>query len=137
MADTLTREKRSELMRRVRRENTEPEMVVRRAAHALGFRFRLHPRDLPGKPDLVFPGRRKIVFVHGCFWHGHVCRRGALPKSRTDYWFARIERNRSRDAENQVALAALGWRVLVVWECETRDHDALRRLLSGFLADDK
>ncbi|MBW8636651.1 very short patch repair endonuclease [Hoeflea sp. WL0058] len=107
-------------MRAVKSRDTAPEMVVRRLVHALGYRYRLHRRDLPGVPDLVFPGRRKVVFVHGCFWHGHDCPRGArAPKTNADYWRAKIARNTARDARNAQALTDAGWRVLTVWECET------------------
>lgn len=135
MADKLTPEQRSELMRRVKREDTEPEMAVRRAAHAMGYRFRLHCAELTGRPDLVFPSRRTIVFVHGCFWHGHDCKRGTLPKSRTDYWKSKIERNRRRDADNVAALRESGWKVFVIWECETRNLEQLRWRIAELLDD--
>ncbi len=134
MADRLSPEVRSELMRRVRRKDTEPEMLVRRLAHKMGFRYRLHRSDLPGKPDIVFPSLRTIIFVHGCFWHGHHCKRGSLPKSRLAYWEPKLERNKRRDAQNAVLLAAQGWSVHVVWQCETGDERFLRALLSRFLA---
>ena len=122
-------------MRRIRKRDTLPEVRVRRAAHAMGLRFRLHRRDLPGSPDLVFPKHRKVVFVHGCFWHGHDCKRGARqPKDNASYWRAKIERNRARDAASLQTLRADGWSALVVWECETRDASALSRRLGAFLA---
>ncbi|WP_395667044.1 very short patch repair endonuclease [Methylocella sp.] len=125
---------RSATMRAVKSKDTRPERLVRSLAHRLGFRFRLHRADLPGSPDLVFPGRRAAVFVHGCFWHGHDCRRGArAPKTNAAYWRAKIARNRARDETAAAALAALGWRVLTIWECETADAAALERRLSGFL----
>lgn len=134
MVDHLTPEARSAHMRRVRSRDTRPEMVVRRIAHSLGARFRLHRRDLPGTPDLVFPARRKIILVHGCFWHRHEgCRAARMPKARSDYWNAKLNRNVDRDRANQIALEELGWDVLVVWECETGDRDALRRRLEDFL----
>lgn len=112
--------KRSAIMRAVRSKDTAPEMVVRRLAHRLGFRFRLHRKDLPGSPDLVFPSRRKVVLVHGCFWHGHSCSRGARqPKANSDYWQAKIVRNVDRDVRNTSALNQAGWEVLIVWECDT------------------
>jgi DNA mismatch endonuclease (patch repair protein) len=121
-------------MRAVKSKDTTPEMRVRRLAHALGYRYRLHCRDVAGTPDLVFGRRRKAVFVHGCFWHGHGCPRGArAPKTNADYWAGKIRRNRERDAANLAALAADGWRALVVWECETRDAGALAERLRGFL----
>lgn len=133
MADRLTPERRSNLMRRVRGKNTAPEMVVRRIAHAIGYRYRLHVATLPGKPDLVFPGRRRAIFVHGCFWHGHGCKLGRLPKSRLEFWEPKIVRNRQRDAENVVSLAALGWKTLTIWQCDTRNAEEVRRLLLEFL----
>lgn len=123
-------------MRAVRSRDTKPELVVRRLLHAMGYRYRLHRRDLPGAPDIVFPGRRKIIFVHGCFWHGHDCARGArLPATNVDYWRSKIARNVTRDADNIAALKAAGWEVLVVWECQlkARDRHVLAPLLQGFL----
>ena len=109
-------------------------MKVRRLAHALGYRFRLHRKDLPGTPDLAFPGRKKAVFVHGCFWHGHDCARGSRkPKTRADYWAAKIARNRARDAQAQAALTGMGWDSLTLWECELKDMDTLADRLRGFL----
>lgn len=136
MVDLFAPEQRSAVMRAVRSKDTAPEMTVRRAAHRMGYRFRLHRRDLPGCPDLVFPSRRAAIYVHGCFWHGHNCRRGARrPATNTDYWRKKIERNRIRDAANQEALRALGWCVLVVWECETKTGEELRAKLEGFLGE--
>jgi DNA mismatch endonuclease (patch repair protein) len=121
-------------MQSVGQKNTGPEMTVRRLAHGLGFRFRLHRRDLPGRPDLVFPGRRKVIFVNGCFWHGHRgCSKGRLPKSRQDYWKPKIALNKQRDAAAIERLLASGWRVLTVWQCETRDSRALAARLRRFL----
>jgi DNA mismatch endonuclease (patch repair protein) len=137
MADTLTPARRSENMRRIKSKNMKPEMVVRSIAHGLGYRYRLHRRDLPGKPDLAFPARRKVIFVHGCFWHGHddpACVDGRRqPKSNLDYWLPKLTRNRERDAAHAIALAGLGWSVLTVWECETRKTEALRQRIGGFL----
>ncbi|WP_271200290.1 very short patch repair endonuclease [Methylopila turkensis] len=125
---------RSAVMRAVKARDTKPERTVRRLAHALGYRFRLHRKDLPGTPDLVFPTRKKVVFVHGCFWHGHDCARGArTPKANADYWRAKVERNRARDARAVDDLAALGWEALVLWECALKDADAVACLLRGFL----
>ena len=125
---------RSAIMRAVKSRDTKPEMVVRSLAHRLGFRFRLHRRSLPGCPDLVFVARRKAIFVNGCFWHGHDCKRGArMPKANAPYWRAKIAGNMRRDAEARAALAAAGWDALTVWECETRDGDALRGRLAAFL----
>lgn len=114
-------------MARIKGKGTIPEMNVRRAAHALGLRFRLHRSCLPGKPDLVFPRLRLALFVHGCFWHQHEkCRRASTPKSRQDYWGPKLQRNVERDALNTRALLALGWRVEVLWECETKDLESAR-----------
>ena len=127
---------RSEIMRAVKGRNTKPEMVVRRLVHKLGYRFRLYRRDLPGKPDLTFVGRRKVVFVHGCFWHGHNCRRGArMPATNTAYWLQKIDKNRNRDVAAQCTLAKAGWRVLVIWECEIK-NSALDARLRSFLEPD-
>jgi len=127
-------EDRSRVMRAVKGRDTGLEMIVRRLAHGMGYRYRLHRKDLPGKPDLVFPGRRKVIFVHGCFWHQHDCPRGArAPKSSRDYWIPKLERNKQRDAENEARLRELGWVVLVIWECETKDRDALGARIRAFL----
>lgn len=120
-------------MRAVKSRDTTPEMLVRRAVTALGARYRLHRKDLPGAPDLAFPGRRKVIFVHGCFWHGHDCARGArMPKTNRDYWRAKIARNRARDEKNRLAYQAKGWEVLTIWECETKSSQ-LRARLRRFL----
>jgi DNA mismatch endonuclease (patch repair protein) len=122
-------------MRAVKSRDTTPEMTVRRMVHAMGKRYRLHRSDLPGKPDLTFPRLRKIIFVHGCFWHGHDCKRGARqPKDNADYWVRKIGRNKERDGRSQEALKALGWDVLVVWECEFKDRNVLEGRLRGFLS---
>lgn len=119
MADTLTPAERSERMSRIRSSDTKPEIVLRKALHKLGFRFRLHGRRLPGKPDIVLPKHRTVIFVHGCFWHRHPgCKVATTPKTNTDFWIDKFDRNQSRDTRNSEALAAAGWRVLVVWECE-------------------
>ncbi|MBL4537825.1 MAG: DNA mismatch endonuclease Vsr [Oceanicaulis sp.] len=132
--DVFTPEDRSRVMRAVKGKDTKPEMIVRRMAHALGYRYRLHRKDLPGKPDLVFAGRQKVIFVHGCFWHGHDCARGSRqPKTNAEYWRAKIARNISRDAANLQALDAQGWQALVLWECDLKDRDALAVRLRDFL----
>lgn len=123
-------------MRAVRSRDTAPEMQVRRMLHAMGYRYRLHSADLPGKPDIVFATRRRAIFVHGCFWHGHDCRRGArMPATNAAYWRAKIARNVARDRETLARLAALGWAALVVWECDLRERDALTARLRGFLGE--
>ncbi|WP_264212990.1 very short patch repair endonuclease [Leisingera thetidis] len=133
MADTLTPERRSANMARIRAKDTKPEMLVRRLVHGLGYRYRLHRKDLPGKPDLVFGPRRKVIFVHGCFWHQHSCPAGRIPASRRSYWEPKLLRNKQRDAEQQAVLQAAGWQVLTIWECETKDRDALQNRLEAFL----
>jgi DNA mismatch endonuclease (patch repair protein) len=121
-------------MRSIRKKDTRPELAVRRLAHALGYRFRVHRRDLPGSPDLVFPGLRKAIFVHGCFWHQHEgCRLARQPKSRPDYWPQKFARNVDRDRLSLKALSEQGWDVAVVWECETREPKALLKRLQRFL----
>jgi DNA mismatch endonuclease, patch repair protein len=134
--DVFDAAKRSAVMRAVKSSDTAPERAVRAAVRALGFggRYRLNGAHLPGKPDLVFSSLGKVVFVHGCFWHGHDCKRGArAPKGNANYWRAKIERNRTRDGETLKKLRREGWSALVVWECETRDAAALSRKLSPFL----
>jgi DNA mismatch endonuclease (patch repair protein) len=127
--DVFTKAERSAVMAAVKGKDTAPELEVRRLAHALGYRFRLHRKDLPGAPDLAFPGRTRAVFVHGCFWHGHHCARGArAPKANAAYWRAKIGRNRARDAVALAALAERGWKALVLWECELKRDDLPRRL---------
>lgn len=128
--DTVSVEKRSAIMKAVRREDTSPEVRVRKATHALGFRFRLHRKDLPGSPDLVFPRHKLCIFVHGCFWHRHFgCKRASTPKSNLDYWRRKFEENRCRDLRKAEELRVLGWRVEVIWECQTLDPDLLRSII--------
>lgn len=120
---------RSENMRAVRGKNTEPEMIVRRLLHRLGYRYRLHGPNLPGKPDIVFPSRRKIIFVHGCFWHQHPkCRRASLPKENNAFWTVKLTGNRKRDVKHLRALKGLGWDHLIVWQCELKDPSLACRL---------
>lgn len=129
---------RSRTMRAVRSKDTAPEMLVRRLLHAAGYRFRLHRKDLPGSPDLVFPGRHKVVFVHGCFWHGHDCKRGArTPKTNAEYWQAKIARNIARDKQALTALAEAGWRTAIVWECDLTDPSAMLARIDAFLQEDR
>lgn len=135
VVDHLSAERRSVNMARIRSKATEPEMKVRRAAHSMGLRFRLHRKDLPGTPDLTFPRHRLALFVHGCFWHGHGCKRGgAGPKSNVGYWGPKIERTRARDATARKNLEASGWRVEAFWECELNSDEEIRSLLRRLLA---
>lgn len=131
--DRLSPERRSWLMSRIKGANTKPEIGVRSLLHRIGYRFRLHRRDLPGTPDIVLPGRKAVVFVHGCFWHGHACKRTKMPKTREDYWAEKIYGNRRRDARKRRQLRALGWKVVVVWECETKKPDQLIKKLNSAL----
>ena len=133
--DNLTPPQRSERMSRVRNKDTGPELLVRRLTHALGFRYRLHAASLPGKPDLVFPSRRKVIFVHGCFWHRHGsrCPLTRWPKSRLEFWRPKLEQNHKRDDMNRRRLKRLGWQVLVIWECQLGDRKSLAGRLKGFL----
>lgn len=134
MSDPLAGERRSALMRLVRRSDTTPEVVVRRLLHALGVRFRLHRKDLPGTPDIVLPGRRTVIFVHGCFWHRHEgCPKATSPITRRDFWAEKFAANIARDATKTAALEENGWKVLVVWECETLDRYMLALRLAGEL----
>jgi DNA mismatch endonuclease (patch repair protein) len=131
MVDTLDPTQRSALMARVGSMHTAPELAVRRAAHAAGLRFRLHRRDLPGRPDLVFPRLRTVVFVHGCFWHRHLaCSAASTPKTRVDFWEAKFEENIQRDRRAEKALRSLGWRVVTIWECEAHNKEKLARRLA-------
>lgn len=126
---------RSELMRRVRGKDTKPEIIVRRIAFSIGLRFRLHRPDLPGRPDLVFPSKRKVVFVHGCFWHRHSgCTRSSTPRKNRDFWMAKFERNVERDARKERELREAGWDVLVIWECQTRNPDFVSEQLHTFFS---
>jgi DNA mismatch endonuclease (patch repair protein) len=134
--DTLTSSERSARMARVRGKDSKPEMLVRRMVHAMGFRYRLHDRGLPGSPDLVFPRLRKVIFVHGCFWHRHEdihCKLARWPKSRLDFWRPKLQGNRERDLRRQAELEKLGWRIFVVWECQMRDREQLENSLRDFL----
>jgi len=127
-------EQRSRIMRSVKGRDTAPELIIRRLAHSMGYRFRLHRKDLPGKPDLVFPRMRKAIFVNGCFWHGHDCARGSrIPKENREYWVRKIARNRQRDSVVREALTALGWKITVLWECELTNTTGIRRRLGQFL----
>ena len=134
MTDIVDSKRRSAMMARVRSRDTVPELAVRRIAHGMGLRFRLHRKDLPGRPDLVFPRHRVVVFVHGCFWHRHDgCRYASTPKSRISFWTKKLAANVHRDARQQAALRALGWRVLIIWECESRHMAVVERKLATLL----
>ena len=134
--DTLSKEERSERMSRVRSKGSKAEMLVRGLVHGMGYRYRLHASDLPGKPDLVFRPRKKVIFVHGCFWHRHPdpkCKLARLPKSKQDFWVPKLEGNRKRDVRTQNRLKDMGWSYLIVWECEVGDKDALKKRIKNFL----
>jgi DNA mismatch endonuclease (patch repair protein) len=124
-------------MRAIRSRGMRPELKVRSLVHALGYRFRLHRKDLPGKPDLVFGPRRKVIFVHGCFWHSHNCKTSHVPKSNREYWVPKLERNKTRDGRNIEALKISGWQCFVIWECETRNEELLTKRLTAFLGNAK
>lgn len=134
MTDIVDSKRRSKLMAGIRGRDTTPELMVRRIAHRMGLRFRLHRRDLPGRPDLVFPKHRLAVFVHGCFWHRHEgCRHASTPKSRIAFWTEKFAANVERDARQEVALRTLGWQVFVIWECETKDRAAVECKLAALI----
>ncbi|MBY3307513.1 DNA mismatch endonuclease Vsr [Rhizobium laguerreae] len=136
MIDKLSPQARSDLMARVKNKDTGPELLVRRIAHGLGFRFRLHGNDLPGRPDLVFRRWRRVIFVHGCFWHRHDCGRATTPRTNTEFWERKFSRNVARDKAALEALDAMGWSTLTIWECQTKDGQQLACRLNDFLKDD-
>jgi DNA mismatch endonuclease, patch repair protein len=132
--DVVSPKRRSEIMSRIRGKDTTPELIVRKLVYSMGYRYRLHYSKLPGKPDLVFPGRKKVIFVHGCFWHGHEgCPKGSLPKTKLDYWRPKLEENKRRDAEKQEALKELGWQILIIWQCELKKIKLIKRSIMTFL----
>lgn len=136
MTDKLTPNKRSQNMRRIKSRNTSPELIVRKLTHRLGYRFRLHRKDLPGKPDIVFPSKKKVIFVHGCFWHQHLnkkCLDSRLPKSNQKYWVQKLERNKIRDKQAKINLTRLGWKYLIIWECEKINLENLKNKINKFL----
>lgn len=136
MTDMVSPSRRSEIMRNIKPRNSSPEIYVRSRVHRMGFRFRLHVRALPGTPDLVFPRHRKVIFVNGCFWHGHAnCRKAAMPKSNKTFWSRKLKRNRERDGENLRALRKLRWQVLTVWQCEMKKPERLYQKLRRFLRE--
>lgn len=131
MVDHISPARRSQNMRAVKAKNTSPEKRVRSVAHSLGLRFRLHRSDLPGSPDLLFPRRRTALFVHGCFWHRHeACPKATTPKTNTDYWNRKFKRNVERDRENEKKLEEYGWKVLIIWECETKTRESIEAFLT-------
>lgn len=137
MVDHVDPAKRSLIMAAVHSKDTKPEMVVRKIVHGLGYRYRLHSEKLPGRPDLVFPGKRKVVFVHGCFWHRHPeCRYASTPKTRTDFWEAKFRANVARDERIKLELERMGWAVKTVWQCELKDPETLAERLDEFLSED-
>ncbi|HKD06475.1 MAG TPA: very short patch repair endonuclease [Bryobacteraceae bacterium] len=132
--DSLSKQERSEIMSRVRSKNSRPELAVRKLVFALGYRYRLHAKELPGTPDLVFRPRRKVIFVHGCFWHRHAnCALARMPKSRLEFWGPKLEGNRQRDDKNKRALQKKGWKVLTIWECQLAKRERLEKMIRGFL----
>lgn len=134
MADRLSPAARSRHMSRIKRAGTHPEMIVRKLLHSMGYRFRTQWRPAPGRPDVAFPGRRKIIYVHGCFWHQHdQCRISHVPQTRPDFWRGKFERNKARDQQNLKDATSEGWEALVIWECNTRDLSALRLTLAEFV----
>jgi len=134
--DVFSREKRSQIMSRVSGKDTKPELIVRSQLHKLGYRFRLHRKDLPGKPDITLPRHKKVIFVHGCFWHGHTdCRRSKRPAINKKFWDEKLDKNIKRDAENIKKLQKLGWKVLVIWTCEVHDINKLKKHLLLFLEE--
>lgn len=133
MIDRISTTIRSQIMSQIKGKNTKPEMRVRRLVHSLGYRYRLHRRDLPGNPDLVFPRRQKVIFVHGCFWHQHDCPRGTRPTSNQEFWNSKLDKNIQRDMDNISMLTTLGWAVLVVWQCETKNLEQLGGRIRDFL----
>lgn len=136
MVDRLTPERRSRLMSRIGPKNTKPELTVRRMLHAAGWRYRLHRKGLPGTPDIVFGTRRAVLFVHGCFWHGHHCRLGRLPKTRTEFWSEKIAGNKARDRRKVDELVEKGWRVMTIWQCGLKDAEGTLRDVEAFLNGD-
>lgn len=133
--DPLSPEQRSERMSRVHGKDTKPELLIRRLVWSLGYRYRLHSKKLPGRPDLVFPGQKKVIFIHGCFWHQHGpnCRQYRMPRSKLDFWLPKLEGNKKRDALNQALLREMGWDVLIIWECQLKDKQQVVSRILNFL----
>lgn len=137
MVDNRSKDSRSQLMSRIGSKHTKPELTVRSLLHSLGYRYRLHRKELPGKPDIAFMGRKKAIFVHGCYWHGHGCKIGKPPKSNLDFWLPKIERNRERDFEKRSELEQIGWQVEEIWQCELKDLQKLSARLQKFIGPKK
>ncbi len=134
MADIFTPEKRSNIMSKIKGKNTKPEMTVRSTLHRMGYRYMIHDKILPGSPDIVLSRHKKIIFVHGCFWHGHAgCKRAAMPESNFEFWNKKISRNIERDNSTERELRSFGWQVLIIWQCQTKDPDALRMILRQYM----
>ncbi|MGC2164247.1 MAG: DNA mismatch endonuclease Vsr [Silvibacterium sp.] len=134
MTDSITTERRSDNMRKIRSKDTKPELQIRKLLFGLGYRFTLHRKDLPGEPDIVFTGRKRVIFIHGCFWHQHQdCREGRVPGSRQEYWIPKLKNNISRDQKHVVELQKLGWKVLVIWECQVTNIDRAEDMMLKFL----
>jgi DNA mismatch endonuclease (patch repair protein) len=133
--DRLSQERRSWLMSQIRGKDTLPELALRSLIHRMGFRFRLHRKDLPGKPDLVFPSKKKVIFLHGCFWHGHICKKKKMPKTRITYWNEKIDTNRSRDRRVIRQLGQSGWKALIIWECDLKKMERLKMKVTRFLIE--
>ena len=133
MADTRTPEQRRRIMQSVKTKDTGPELKVRRLLHRLGYRYRLNRKNLPGRPDIVFPGRKIVIFVNGCFWHSHGCSKGLPPKSRLDYWIPKLAANKLRDASRLLQLKKLGWRTLTIWQCQVKNIEKLTPKLKKFI----
>ena len=133
MADTRTPEQRRRIMQSVKTKDTGPELKVRRLLHQLGYRYRLNRKNLPGRPDIVFPGRKIVIFVNGCFWHSHGCSKGLPPKSRLDYWIPKLAANKRRDASRLLELRKLGWRTLTIWQCQVKNIEKLIPKLKKFI----
>ncbi|MGZ8910679.1 MAG: very short patch repair endonuclease [Methylococcaceae bacterium] len=135
MVDKVTPEKRSWMMARIRSQNTAPEIKLRKLIFSMGFRYRLHYKGLPGRPDIIFPGKKKVIFMHGCFWHGHPnCRASKLPQTRKDFWESKIHTNKERDKRNIMELEKLNWKVLVVWQCELKNLSNIQEIIRLFLS---
>lgn len=136
MSDVFSKDDRSRIMSKISCKDTKPEILVRRILHKMGFRYRLHVNDLPGTPDIVLPRHKKIIFVHGCFWHGHEgCNRSKRPKTNVDFWNQKIDGNIERDEKTKEELEEMGWKVLVIWQCQTRDLESLEQIILKFMSE--